>query len=261
MTLAPGLVLLGYDFNQAQVNVGDKLYWTVYLRATTSQSRDLAARVQLVGLNGGILHSADVEPVSPQFATSRMLAGDVLRGPNAIRVPASVPGGMARLRLALVDESGAVLGDTVELGQVMVRAPDRTMTLPRVQYSLRVDLGSVRFVGYDLPTLQVAPGKTFTLTLYWQALSEMTAEYKSFVHVLDASGRLVIGSDAVPAHWTRPTTGWLAGEYVADAHALALPGDLVGGEYRIEVGLYDADSGMRPGDGIILDQKIAVTHP
>jgi hypothetical protein len=107
----------------------------------------------------------------------------------------------------------------------------------------------------------VAPGQTFTLTLTWQALSEMTADYKSFVHVLDASGRLVVGSDAVPAQWTRPTTGWLAGEYVADVHAPALPDGLGVGEYRLEVGLYDSASGQRLGAGFVLDRTITVARP
>jgi hypothetical protein len=48
------------------------------------------------------------------------------------------------------------------------------------------------------------------------------------------------------------------GEYVADPHALALPGNLPPGDYRIEVGLYDAESGARLGERVLLDQPIVI---
>jgi hypothetical protein len=63
----------------------------------------------------------------------------------------------------------------------------------------------------------------------------------------------------IPANWTRPTTGWIAGEYVIDPHTLALQGDLAPGEYQIEVGMYDAESNLRLDESILLDQKLAVT--
>jgi hypothetical protein len=89
----------------------------------------------------------------------------------------------------------------------------------------------------------------------------MTSDLKSFVHLLDSSGRFVAGSDAIPSNWTRPTTGWLAGEYVADVHILALPGDLAPGEYHLETGLYDAESNQRLGDSVILDTAVTITPP
>ncbi len=257
-TLAPGMSLLGYDLPQAQVNVGAKLPFTLYWRATAAQTRDLKARLQLSDANGAAIFSTDVAPIGSQFPTSRLQAGDVMRGPDAIRIPASTPGGAFTLRLALVDESGAAQGDTVELGQVTIRVPQRVMTAPRVEHLAQTDVGTVRLTGYDLSTTQLAPGATLTVTLTWQVQQEMTSDYKSFVHLLDPSGRLVAGSDAVPANWTRPTTGWIVGEYVADSHTLAIPGHLLPGDYRIEAGLYDAESGVRLGERVLFDQPIVI---
>ena len=45
-------------------------------------------------------------------------------------------------------------------------------------------------------------------------------------------------SDGIPANWTRPTTGWLPGEYVTDARVLTLPADAPAGEYSLFAGLY-----------------------
>jgi hypothetical protein len=260
-TLAPGIRLLGYDLPQAETDAGAKLAFMLYWQAATAQTRDLKALLQLADLSGAAVYSADVAPISDQFPTSRLLAGDVLRGPNAVRIPASMPGGTFALRLRLVDESGAAQGDVVELGRVTVHVPERTMTPPHVE-SLRVaqvDLGGeVRLIGYDLNATKLAPGAALTVTVYWQAQREMVSDYKAFVHLLDAAGRLAVGSDTIPANWTRPTTGWIAGEYITDPHTLKLPANLPPGDYRLEVGLYEEDSGVRLGSSIFLDQPITV---
>jgi hypothetical protein len=78
------------------------------------------------------------------------------------------------------------------------------------------------------------------VTLYWGALAEMDVPYTVFVHLLGADGQVVAGDDGEPADGTRPTTGWVPGEYITDLHLVSIPGDLAAGEYVVEVGLYDA---------------------
>ena len=256
--LAPGIVLMGYDLPLDEVNAGDKLPFTLYWQATFAQTRDLKARLQLVGADGVTMALGDVAPISAQFPTSRLLAGDVLRGPNAVRIPASTLGGTYMLRVSLVDESGTA-GDAADLGRVTIRVPPRTLTAPHVEHQSSANLGDqVNLIGYDLSGDKLAPGATLTVTLYWQARQEMVSDYKTFVHLLDATGHLIVGSDAVPANWTRPTTGWIAGEYVTDPHTLVLPANLAPGDYRLEVGLYDAESSVRLGEGVLLDQVVVI---
>jgi hypothetical protein len=251
---------MGYDLPQTQVDVGARLYFTLYWQATEAQTRDLKARLQLIDPGGAAVFSTQAAPISPQFATNRLQSGDVLRGPNAIRIPASTPGGTFALRLSLADHSDRVMGDAVELGHVTIRVPQRVMTAPRVQHQAQADFANqARLVGYDFES-QISNLKSqIDVVLYWQAAQEMTSDYKSFVHLLDSTGRFVAGSDVIPANWTRPTTGWIAGEYVIDPHTLALQGDLAPGEYQIEVGMYDAESNLRLDESILLDQKLAVT--
>jgi len=144
------------------------------------------------------------------------------------------------------------MGRTVDLGRVTVRVPQRTMTPPHVQHPMHADFGDqVRLVGYDLKS-------PIEVVLYWQALREMTSAYKSFVHLLDGTGHLVAGGDAIPANWTRPTTGWITDEYVTDPHSLALPENLSPGDYRLEVGLYDSETNTRLGNSVFLDQSIRI---
>ena len=86
--------------------------------------------------------------------------------------------------------------------------------------------------------------------LVWRAEAETPTDYRVFVHLVDATGAIVAQSDAAPAGWTRPTTGWLPGEYVLDTHILTLPATLPDGPLSLRVGLYDPDTGQRLLSGV-----------
>ena len=105
--------------------------------------------------------------------------------------------------------------------------------------------------GYNLEETAVGPGETLHLELVWQALETAPQSYRVFVHLLDGDGNLVTQSDAVPDNWTRPTTGWVPGEYIRDRHTLAVPPDAPFPPYRLRLGWYDAATGTRLSDTTI----------
>jgi hypothetical protein len=112
---------------------------------------------------------------------------------------------------------------------------------PPVSHRVDARLGNViALVGFDAPD-DAEPGQALPIKLVWQALGEINQGYKVFVHLLGPDGQLAAQSDAVPANWTRPTSGWLPGEYVTDVHTLNLSPDLPPGVYRLSVGMYDND--------------------
>jgi hypothetical protein len=84
----------------------------------------------------------------------------------------------------------------------------------------------------------VEEGETLHLELVWQAVTELSESYRVFVHVLGEDGRIIAQADGLPANWTRPTTGWLPGEFIRDTHSLTLPAELPPGEYALVTGLY-----------------------
>jgi hypothetical protein len=75
------------------------------------------------------------------------------------------------------------------------------------------------------------------LTLYWQCAAPSDADYTAFVHLLDASGKVVAQRDAPPRDGKYPTTIWDVGEIVKDEYNLAIPAD-ARGPFSLEIGMY-----------------------
>jgi hypothetical protein len=118
-----------------------------------------------------------------------------------------------------------------------IRVPQRTFDVPPLAHPLDATLGGqVRLLGYDADR---ASGR---VTLVWQAPFPLNARYQVFVHVLDASARIMAQVDAVPVSGTRPTTGWLPGEVIVDQYTLPLQNAAA-----LEVGMFDTLNGRRLG--------------
>ena len=100
--------------------------------------------------------------------------------------------------------------------------------------------------GYE----QSATQDMLSLTLHWQALSRMTADYARFVHLIDDAGNIVAQVDGNPVSNSYPTSQWIPGEVVADTVTFDLA-DLPEGEYRLATGFY------RPGEGGLQLEAVA----
>ena len=100
-------------------------------------------------------------------------------------------------------------------------------------------------LGTNINPTWAQPGGVLPVTLYWQAQKVINLPYKVFVHLIDAQGKVVAQSDEIPNCGTRPTNQWPVGEPVRDRHMLRLPADLPPGEYTLNVGLYEPQTGLR----------------
>jgi hypothetical protein len=85
---------------------------------------------------------------------------------------------------------------------------------------------------------RLEPGGQLPVTLTWQGLAEMEADYTVFVQVLDAADRIVGQVDAWPVQGTFPTSQWPPGESITDPTLVQLSADLPPGDYRVHVGFY-----------------------
>jgi hypothetical protein len=100
----------------------------------------------------------------------------------------------------------------------------------------------VELAGYDLEQSD----DSLELTLYWQALEAVPADYIVFVHLYDpATEEIPVQSDAMPRAGAYPTSRWVPGEVVDDRVTVSLA-DVPPGEYRLAVGLYLIEGDRHP---------------
>jgi hypothetical protein len=119
---------------------------------------------------------------------------------------------------------------------------------------------AVVLTGYDREPRSPQPGEPLTISLYWQPLRPLAAEYHTFVHLLDASGNKVAQSDRQPGGIYYPSTLWQPGEQVRDDHILDVPDTARPGVYRLLVGMYalSASGAMEPLGEPVIAGQIAV---
>jgi hypothetical protein len=73
------------------------------------------------------------------------------------------------------------------------------------------------------------------VNLVWRAIETPSDDYVVFVQVLDANGALLAQSDHEPE---RPTSSWIADEYITDSHTVNLDALNYEGQGTIIVGMY-----------------------
>jgi 4-amino-4-deoxy-L-arabinose transferase-like glycosyltransferase len=110
----------------------------------------------------------------------------------------------------------------------------------RPQQASAVRFGDhITLAGFTLPTQPLSPGDILQLDLFWRTDATLTERYKIFVHILDANGVIAAQTDREPGGGQNPTTNWAANELVIDRYGVLIPEDAAGGEYAVEIGLYD----------------------
>jgi hypothetical protein len=97
---------------------------------------------------------------------------------------------------------------------------------------------AIRLAGYDLAPDALKPGGAAEITLRWQPITRLDADYTTFVHLVNANGDKIAQSDHRPGGVFYPTSLWKPGETLIDKHTLTLPAN--SGPNMIVVGLYDA---------------------
>ncbi len=276
LPLTPFLSLLTADFDREEAAPGDNVYLTLMWQAdddfSYSTSSHCGQVLSLLSSDGaphspeGRYEAATYQLPPPGFSWEE---GDVWRSQHRLLLPATLGTGVYTWTVEWCSLS------SYPIGELSVEAPDRAFSPPPVgegpRYGapsygapsygapssrrpspspmyIEIDarLGSVAtLVGADLnpETRSLEPGANLAVTLVWRAEAETDTAYRVFLHLIGPDGALIAQSDAVPAEWTRPTTGWLPNEYIVDAHRLTIPSDAPEGTYTLQAGLYDPEGG------------------
>lgn len=137
--------------------------------------------------------------------------------------------------------------------------------LPAPQTTAQVRFGdAVELTGYTLPAVEVVPGGTLPVTLFWRALKQPADDLRLAFGLLDSADQILAQADGIPPGL--PATVWLPGLRFPDSRLLAIPSDARPGEYRLYLAWYrSADNARLPlSDGSTLYlglPVIRVTQP
>ena len=185
----------------------------------------------------------ECQPLLKELPASQWSANEVVNGGAILQPDPFLSPGTYSRRLSLVNEqNGAILGRPLFLGPVEIEALPRVYETPDPTHSLHARWADeISLPGYDLQESD----STLLLTLYWQSLKRSPPFYKVFAHVIDQeTGAVVAQVDTVPRNWSYPTTWWDEGEIVKETLEIDIEG-LPTGQYRLQIGFYDPDTGER----------------
>ncbi len=108
----------------------------------------------------------------------------------------------------------------------------------------------LQYLGVDVDTDTVTPGKAFTLTHYWKVLNPVGDDWKIFVHLeTPDSKKNHLNADHVPIGGKYPVSLWKKGEIIRDIHRVSVPQSWPGNEVDIYVGAWKGPLRLKVGEG------------
>ncbi len=152
---------------------------------------------------------------------------------------------------------------------VLYAVPEQAPAAPDHLLDVRLqnpEIGDeITLLGYSLLNDRLAAGDIAQITLFWQASRTPAQRYTVFLHGLDGDNHIVGQWDAEPGGGARLTTLWEPGQIIVDNHGLPIHPATPPGEYRVEVGMYNAATGQRlttpEGESQVWLQPLVVKRP
>ena len=111
----------------------------------------------------------------------------------------------------------------------------------------------VTLVGYRIDSA-AKPGQSLSMTLFWRAKRPSRANYQIFVHLvkeLDAKQRW--GQQDANGAFSQ---AWQAGDVIIGQYSLEVEADAPGGEYLMQIGLYDLADRRHPRAPIVAEGEV-----
>lgn len=260
--------LTGFDLSGTKpgtiqtAQAGDTLNLTLYWEALRQFDIDYSTFVHLTDNAYRVAAQTDSYGGLDLRFTTVWEVGRQVRDRYRLLIPAGTPAGVYTLSAGLFDRAtgdrldvtgpdGKKLDSAPTLAKILVLPPAAPAEPMHASGASWPHVG--RLSGYDLPgEHSLADCATLdpelcsqALILHWTADGTPDANLSVFVHVLDASGKLVAQHDGQPRLGLWPTSAWSAGNQIVDPHPLTGLDGLPSGDYRIEIGLYRPDTGER----------------
>jgi 4-amino-4-deoxy-L-arabinose transferase-like glycosyltransferase len=242
--------LLGYDL-PTSVEAGSQLPLLLYWRVSQPIRPDLlyAFFAHVLDKRGYVWAQAD----ALGYPVSSWIEGDLIIQWFDLTIPPDAPPLEYHVNVGIYDlvtgerlvptvEGAALTEGTLTLEPFSVTRAVRPPTaeelaIPRLR---QADFDhQLNLLGCDLGPVEVNPGDTIHVSLYWQALAEPSSDYQISVFFTDSTGNAwgEVLRHALDGDY--PTTLWQESEAVRDRFDLAIDPSASPGIHRLWVRLYD----------------------
>jgi len=275
-TFGHKIQLLASRVDESRLASTGKLRVTLFWRALQPVGGDYTFYLKLINPAFHIWGQQDSRPYHDGSPTWTWRKGQVIYDPRQLELLPGTPPGQYQIEIIPVEiySTEALepdVGGPVFLGPIEVlRHASPPIEALDIEHPLVAELGGkVRLLGYNIES-GFHPGDGIHMTLFWQCLEEMGQDYTVFIHLIDEKRNIWGQKDNQPVDGFYPTSRWEADEIVRDQYDILIVPEVSPGEYRIEVGMYLAETGERleavgeegawPENSILLE-KIAVATP
>ncbi|MCB8927626.1 MAG: glycosyltransferase family 39 protein [Ardenticatenaceae bacterium] len=245
-TVRSELKLLGVEREALEATTGETVNLALWWHATGFVP-DTTIRLELMGGNNvGRILINNTQPVHDSYPFYSWQTPQFLIDWQSLRVPDNIPTGEYRLMARFRDGAEATLA-IADLGPLHVTMTERNYAVPEMKRPYPATFGNeIDLLGYNLTPLDDAG--QYQLDLIWQAQTAPSRDYTVFVHLLQMDGTCspcLWQQDVMPQQNQYPTSRWLTNEVVTDSYQIQIPPDTPPGDYRLEIGLYIAETGQR----------------
>jgi len=237
--------LYGYSLSATELTAGEALTTTVYFRNEGQLPSD-RFYVRLVDAEDYVWAEDVVRP-RPGFEDAFRNRKAVVEGEAALPLPAGMPLGQYVLKMGYEDApTGQHIGEFVlpaDADDVEVMLPRLFPYLGSIQPAVPLDLvlkDELSLSGYEFDRDRLMPGEAMWVTLYWQALADVSHDYVIGLQLLDEAGSEVTYWLGRPVRSSYPTDQWQARQVIQDPWRLVMPADLLPGRYSLALSVYDA---------------------
>jgi hypothetical protein len=251
------LTLIGTEIPRTTFQPGETLMLATWTQSLYPPPATVAWRMELLDHAGKVVSRVERDPFGGKYPLQRWPPGRYLREEWALPLDPGLPPGVYDLRMALFRRADGELIDVRPLYSLQPIVPTADAPIARIKIplappsadelratkSLQARVGDAfALTNYALQTDR-ATGRV-QVTLYWQSLKSTPKNYTVFVHLLDASGKVVAQVDNEPRGGTYPTSMWEVNEIVKDEYTLTIPAN-ARAPFTLEIGMYEYPSLQR----------------
>jgi hypothetical protein len=203
-------------------------------------------RAELAVIAGQNLIARDAGPVGGVRPIDSWIVGEMLQEVKGVRIPPTAPAGPADLWLRVLGSADTAVSEPVHIGKVEIAQRPRAFQAAPPQQPLGIRFGEfAELIGYDVDTVDLRPGGSLPVKLYWRARGSAEKNYQMFVHLVDALDQIRGQIDGPPLGGQAPTQSWVSGEILVEERTIPVTDEAPFGPYRLAVGFYVADTGER----------------